>query len=229
MISINKVVAGYGKQHVLNELSINLESGLIHGLVGLNGSGKSTLLRCICSLMKPISGTILLDEVTVSKRNISLLETEPYFYSGITGREYLWLFKSKAESKFDATAWQELFNIPLDKLIDNYSTGMKKKLAILGMLKTNNQVLLFDEPFNGLDIESSRIFSSVLKKLIASDKTIIITSHVLESLTAICDKIHYLKDGVINQTFDSMNAELIDKALFHELDLQVAKSINQLL
>ena len=229
MITIDNIVVGYGKQIVLKGLSLKLEDGLLHGLVGLNGSGKSTLLNCICSLKKPDSGSITLDDVPISRKIISYLETEPYFYHGITGREYLSLFTSESNTEFNEDEWQELLNIPLNQLIDGYSTGMKKKLAILGILKTNKQILLFDEPFNGLDIESSRIFSSILKRLVSLNKTIIITSHILESLTAICDRIHYLKGGVIHRTFDVMNAETIDKEIFHELDAHVAFKIEQLL
>ncbi len=229
MIIIDKLVAGYGQSIVLNNLSVTLEEGAIHGLVGLNGSGKSTFLRVISNLNRPLSGTISYSGKPTSRSFISLMETEPYFYHGITGHEYLTLFKSYSEIEFIESEWQDLFSIPLDHLIDSYSTGMKKKLAILGIIKSNKSVMLFDEPFNGLDIESSRIFSSVLKKLVTLNHTIIITSHILETLTSLCTKIHYLKNGIIFKTFDSMNADKIDKEIFHELDAQVNDKINKLL
>lgn len=229
MIIIENLSAGYGKTPVLKNLSLTLEDGMVHGLVGLNGSGKSTFLLCLCGLLKPFSGQLTINGNLISRKDVSLLETEPYFYHGITGKEYLTLFRSKKESKFNADEWQDLLNLPLDILIDGYSTGMKKKLAILGVLKTNNDVILLDEPFNGLDLESSRILISVIKKLRTLNKTIIITSHVLETLTNVCDRIHYLKGGVINKTFDSMNAGQIDKAIFQELDEDVARRIDLLL
>ncbi|HMT29334.1 MAG TPA: ATP-binding cassette domain-containing protein, partial [Bacteroidia bacterium] len=161
MITIDKVVTGYGDRMVLNELSLNMKEGIIHGLVGLNGSGKSTLLKCLSSQMQIRSGQILKNGVKISRKEISMLETDPFFYHGINGREYLSLFNSDNKDKFNLNEWQSLFNIPLDHLIDGYSTGMKKKLAIVGILKADKPILLFDEPFNGLDIEAAKVFSMV--------------------------------------------------------------------
>ncbi len=229
MITIDKLNAGYGKRSVLESLSLSLDEGIIHGLVGLNGSGKSTLLKCLCGLIKPNSGSILHDQVQFSRKHISFLETEPYLYHGITGSEYLSLFKSVTGSAFNVEEWQNLFNIPLNQLVDSFSTGTKKKLAILGVLKSDKQVMLFDEPFNGLDIESSRILSSILKKLKDQNKTIIVTSHILETLVSLCDKIHHLKEGKIKTTFEATSIDSIDKAIFHELDEEIKRKIDTLL
>jgi ABC-2 type transport system ATP-binding protein len=229
MIIIDKLVAGYGSKTVLDELSLSLHEGMIHGLVGLNGSGKSTLLKCLCGLIQPISGSIQQNQIPFSRKHISFLETEPYLYHGITGSEYLSLFKSESNNRFNSEEWQNLFNIPLKQLVDSFSTGTKKKLAILGVLKSDKQVMLFDEPFNGLDIESSRILTSILKKLKEQHKTIIVTSHILETLTTMCDQIHYLKNGKIETTFDSKTAGAIDKTIFHELDEEINRRIETLL
>lgn len=228
MITIDKVVTGYGDRMVLNELSLNMKEGIIHGLVGLNGSGKSTLLKCLSSQMQIRSGQILKNGVKISRKEISMLETDPFFYHGINGREYLSLFNSDNKDKFNLNEWQSLFNIPLDHLIDGYSTGMKKKLAIVGILKADKPILLFDEPFNGLDIEAAKVFSMVLQKLPSVGKTVVITSHVLDTLTSNCNVIHYLKNGVIEKTFDTFNNEIIDKAIFQDLDIDIAKRIDLL-
>ncbi len=106
-------------------------------------------------------------------------------------------------------------------LIENYSTGMKKKLAILAIIKTNKPFLLLDEPFNGLDLESSRIFTAVLKRLREDGKTIIVTSHMLESLASLCDQIHYLKDGVIYKTYNPGELAAMNNEIFSELDQHI--------
>lgn len=228
MITIDKVTAGYDHKVVLNELSLVLEEGAIHGLVGLNGSGKSTLFKCICTLHPIQSGTILRNNTRIKQGEISLLSTDPYFYHGITGEEYLSLFNANQSGKFDLDEWQKLFNIPLKHLIDGYSTGMRKQLAILGLLKANKQIMLFDEPFNGLDIEAARVFSTILKKLASNGKTILVSSHILETLTSISDKIHYLKNGKIFKTFDAANLNSIDAEIFNELDADIALRIENL-
>ena len=202
---------------------------MIHGLVGLNGSGKSTLLRCMYGLMKPKSGTVNINEQQANKRSITLLETEPYFYHGINGKEYLSLFQEDGIAKFAINEWASLFHLTMEDLIESYSTGMKKKLAILGVIKTNKPVLLLDEPFNGLDLESSRVLSTVLNRLRSSGKTIIITSHMLETMISLCDRIHYLKNGSIDRVFKAGDAESIHKEVFQELDANIQSQVNNLL
>jgi ABC-2 type transport system ATP-binding protein len=229
MISITDLVACYGSRKILNHINWSLDSGMIHGLVGLNGSGKTTLLKTMYGLIKPVSGVMTLDEQPFNKRFISLLDTEPYFYHGINGSEYLSLFKSDKAFNFIAGEWALLFHLELTELIDNYSTGMKKKLALLGIIKANKPFILLDEPFNGLDLESSRVLTAVLKKMKEQGKTIVITSHMLETLTGLCDRIHYLKDGIIRKTYKPEDADTMKSEIFHELDRQIENKINQLL
>ena len=151
----------------------------------------------------------------LQKKSISYLVTENYFYSNITGKEYLDLFKNP---HFDIEQWNKLFDLPLNKIIDGYSTGMKKKLALLGILKQDKSIMILDEPFNGLDIETCRIIRMILLRLKEKGKTIIITSHIIETLTNLCDYIHYLKDGVINQSVDESGFAQFERDVFHVIE-----------
>lgn len=229
MISFNGLNIAYGSHQVIIDLNWELQEGLIHGLVGLNGSGKTTLLQTMCGITKPRSGQILYQGEKFTLHKISLLETEPYFYKGITGIEYLQLFKSPDNLLFNTQEWLDLFSVPGNELVDNYSTGMKKKLALIGICKLSRPVILLDEPYNGLDLESSRILTSVLKKLVSKGHTIIITSHILETLTGMCTFIHYLKNGVIANVFNAEDSTLIDKTIFAELDAGIEKKIDDIL
>ena len=197
MIIIKNISFSYTKNDlVLDKLCWEIETSNIHGLVGLNGAGKTTLFHIMYGFYKEKKDLILYKNLPLSKKNISLLETNNFFYSKITGMEYLRLF-SVNNSNFNIDLWNEIFNLPLKKYISIYSSGMKKKLAFLGNLALDRSIVLLDEPFNGVDIETVQKFKLIINKLKEKGKTIIITSHILESLTGICDTISYLENKKI--------------------------------
>ncbi|HEY9114832.1 MAG TPA: ATP-binding cassette domain-containing protein [Bacteroidales bacterium] len=226
MISIKQLVVSYQlDKPVIKGLNLKIEESKIHGIVGLNGSGKTTLLNAIFGLKRPVSGIILYKGEKATKKHFSYLVTENYFYSNITGREYLQLFKNK---DFLTGKWNELFLLPLDELIDNYSSGMKKKLALMGTLKQDKPVMILDEPFNGLDIESTRILRMVLLKLKEQGKTIIITSHIIETLTNLCDSIHFLEDGNIKFSKSKSEFAAFEKEIFQSIEEKNLKLVEEL-
>jgi ABC-2 type transport system ATP-binding protein len=207
-------------------LNLTIEPDQIHGLVGLNGSGKTTLFNSIYGFIKSRKGSICWNEQPLLRGDVAFLETQNYFYSNITGREYLQLFTTE-NSSFDLEIWQNLFKLPLDDLIENYSTGMKKKLAILGVLKLDKPIILLDEPFNGIDIETGRIIKVLLEKLKQRNKTIIVSSHILETLTNTCDYIHYLENKKIKATYDKGSLKNIEQDIFKELEKRTSELIDK--
>ena len=216
MISIKNLTISYKKnENVIDGLNLQMQDNCIHGIVGLNGSGKTTLLNSIFGLKSHDEGDILYNNEKPSKKSIAYLPTVNYFYPNITGREYLNLFKNK---EFDIERWNSLFLLPLDKIIDTYSTGMKKKLALLGVLKIEKPVMILDEPFNGLDIETSRIIRSILLKLREKGYTIIVTSHIIETLTNMCDYIHYLEGGKIKYSKEKDGFKDFENEIFNSLE-----------
>ena len=227
MISIKHLVVSYQlDKPVIIDLNLKMEENKIHGVVGLNGSGKTTLLNTIFGLKKPISGIVLYHGEKANKKHISYLLTENYFYSNITGREYLQLFKNK---NFLTGKWNDLFLLPLNELIDNYSSGMKKKLALMGSLKQNKPVMILDEPFNGLDIESTRILRMILLKLKEKGKTIIITSHIIVTLTNLCDSIHFLEEGKIKFSKSKSEFAAFEKEIFESIEEKNLRLVEELL
>lgn len=225
MLTIKNLTASYGKDSVLENLNLDIEEGMIHGLAGINGSGKTTLFHTIYGFIKPDAGTIQLNEQPLSRKKIAFLETQNYFYSNIKGKEYLDLFPDPT-STFSVKMWQELFKFPLNDLIENYSTGMKKKLALTGILKLDKPILLLDEPFNGIDMEAVRIIEKLLLRLKEKGKTIIVTSHILETLTAICDQIHILENKNITRIYRKNEFEGIAHDIFGEMDEKLKKWMN---
>ena len=212
MLSIQNLNVAYKTNKVLKGLSTNWQPGLIHGIVGLNGSGKTTLLNAIYGTVNIQQGTITNDDKPIKRSDIAFLETRNYFYSRITGKEYLKLFKA-SNPNFNFNEWNELFGLPLDNLIDTYSTGMKKKLAFLGILSLNRSILILDEPFNGVDLESNETLKSILKLMVKKQKTILITSHIIDTLTTLCDHIHYLKNGIIDSSYQAKDFTTLTKTL----------------
>jgi ABC-2 type transport system ATP-binding protein len=226
MISIHNLSFSYKKNKpVLNELNLDLKLNTINGIVGLNGAGKTTLLNVIFGLRRIKDGKISLNDKKLTKIDMSFLPTENYFYSNITGEEYLSLFKNDS---FDSKKWNELFKLPLDAIIDGYSTGMKKKLAILGVLKQDKKIMILDEPFNGLDIETNRVLRNILIKLKDQNKTIIVTSHIVETLTNLCDVIHYLDSGSIVFSREKKDFPGFENELYDMIERKNIKLLNNL-
>jgi ABC-2 type transport system ATP-binding protein len=227
MLIIKQLTVSYGEKIILENLSVEFGKAQVHGLVGLNGSGKTTLLNTIYGFKQHTSGIILYNEIPIRRTDLSFLETENYFYSNITGREYLGLFKPFGKESDEA--WNRLFKLPLDDTIDGYSTGMKRKLALIATLKQDKPVVILDEPFNGLDMEASKVLSMVIAKLREKGRTIIVTSHILESLTGVCDYIHCLNDrkiqfSRIKEEFDNISGEL-----FHAMEIGYSNVIDEII
>jgi ABC-2 type transport system ATP-binding protein len=195
MLSIEGLVVRRGSAEVLRGVDLPLEPGRVHGLVGRNGAGKTTLLDALYGFVPAAAGAVRFGARPALPTDIGYLTAENVFYPRITGREYLALFA--AARTFDVQGWGALFELPLDRPVDAYSTGMKKKLALLGILSLGRPVLALDEPFNGLDLETNRLLARLLAMLAEEGRTVLLTSHVLESLTSTCHRIHLLDAGRI--------------------------------
>ena len=225
MLTINNLSVAYGSKTVISDLNISMDNGKVYGIMGYNGAGKTTLLNAIFGIPNP-SKCILYNGFVLNRSNIAYLDTEIFFYSNITGRDYLSIFKEK-NSLFDFETLSAIFNIPLDQVVDSYSTGMKKKLAIVGILSMNKQIIMLDEPYNGLDLESVSALQIIIKKLAKQGKLIILTSHIMGSLSSVCDSVLLLQNGNISKEylpdeFDSLSEEII-----REFDERFCVSINK--
>jgi len=220
MLNVQNLHIAYGNKVVLEGLDFTAKSGEITGIVGLNGTGKTTLLNSIYGKIKAEKGDIHYNENLLNTSAIAYLETQNFFYKRITGKEYLDLFRIR-HPHFNVEEWNAVFRLPLDKWIDSYSTGMKKKLAFMGILSLNRDIIILDEPFNGLDLETNETLKSILKILRSKNKTILVTSHILETLTTICDRIYYLHQGIMEHHFEAAEYHQLGQLLtkFHYDDL----------
>lgn len=197
MIKIERLSKSYGNKQVLNEISFSIEKGKIYGIVGENGAGKTTLFKCIAGLEK-YKGNIS-SEFKSLKNHLGLLFTEPFFFSKMTGKEYIQLLANARNVELNNIDDKNIFDLPLSDYVTNYSTGMKKKLNLLAVLFQHNDCYILDEPFNGVDIQSNIIIAEIIHELKNLGKTILMSSHIFSTLSETCDEIYLLKEGRIAQ------------------------------
>jgi ABC-2 type transport system ATP-binding protein len=213
VIKVIDISKSYGTKQVLNKLNLTLVSGKVYGIVGENGAGKTTFYKCLAGL-EHFDGKI---DSTINplKNKMGLLPTHPVFMSKITGWEYLKLMSvSRGISEEDFNE-KNIFELDLSQYVSTYSTGMKKKLALLGVLIQDNEVFVLDEPFNGVDIHSNIIIAEIIQKLKALNKIVLISSHIFSVLQDVCDEIHVLEKGAFK--------DVVTKKDFGKLDEQMRK------
>ncbi len=194
MLTITSLNKSYGNKAVLKDINISFEDGKVYGIVGLNGAGKTTFFSCLSGLTD-FDGTIEHKKYKPLKNYIGYVPTEPYFFPRTKGSEYLAFIKHAKGSTAINEVIPTIFDLPLDEYVDNYSTGMKRKIAFTGAMIGNSEIYILDEPFNGVDIKSNLVLKHKILELKAQKKTIFISSHIVSSLTELCDEVHLLKDG----------------------------------
>lgn len=221
MITILNLFKQYGNKEVLKDLNITFEKGAVYGIVGENGAGKTTLFRCIAGL-EAYNGQIN-SELNPLKEHLGFLMAEPFFFSKITGKEYIRFLCNARKKETSNIDDKNIFDLPLNDYVSTYSSGMKKKLALIAVLLQGNRCFLFDEPFNGIDIQSNIVIAELMRKLKSLDKTVIISSHIFSTLSETCDEIFLLKDGkiakrVFREEFNALEEELKAFAIGNKIE-----------
>jgi ABC-2 type transport system ATP-binding protein len=228
MLIVENLRIGYGAKIVVEQINLRLETGQIHGIVGTNGTGKTTLLNTLCGRLPALAGSVSWHHPQLRAVSWAYLEAELFFYQYITGRDYLSLFTYR-NPDFDFAQWNELMGLPLDVLVENYSSGMKKKLALIGLMAAEKAVYIFDEPFNHLDIETAQIVQLILQRLREKGKLILLTSHVLETLLTIADHIHHFADGQQQKSYAKADFDQMQATIFAQRNELNKEKINRLL
>lgn len=208
MVSISQLTKRYGSHTVLDGITLHLEQGHIYGIMGENGAGKSTLFRCIAALER-YEGTITLAPNT----RIGYLSDVPYFYPMVTGREFIRFCLDASHiscSDTDIEAKNELFHLPLDKFPSKYSLGMRKRLMLLVLMLQECDFYILDEPFNGLDLMGTLILKRWINECRQQGRTIPLSSHIVSSLTDLCDELYHIHHGQIAHTFQHGEATPTD-------------------
>lgn len=222
MIQIIQLNKSFGRKTVLKDINLLFEPGKVYGIAGENGAGKTTLFNCIAGF-ETYEGSIIPEEEKL-KDHLGYLPTDPYFFTKITGREYLQLCCVARGKKNVDLDQKNIFSLPLDDYASIYSTGMQKKLAFTAILLQDNSVFILDEPFNGVDIQSNMIINEIIIRLRTLGKTVLISSHIFSSLTALCDEIHLLRAGrfikkALPHQFSQLDEEMKTFILGDKLEL----------
>ena len=224
ILSLKNIDKTYGKEQVLHNISFDIEQGEICGLIGENGAGKTTLMRILLGLIQSDKGEIK----SVSQHKIGSIIESPALYPNLTGRQHLQYYKTRFGLKTDIIKMLELVRLPQtswDRKVKNYSLGMKQRLSIAIALLDNPELIILDEPVNGLDPQGI----SDLRKMILNLRdqlgvTFLISSHILSELEFITDKYIIMKKGKI---LNVMSSKELANDLSEKLFLKT--SANQIL
>lgn len=206
-IEVKNVSLTVQKDTILKHISVSFESGKIHGLIGRNGSGKTVLMKCICGFMKPTQGLITVNGKIIGKDcdfpdDVGIIIETPGFipyYSGIKNLRLLAGLNKKITDQQIRENMQKVgLNPALKRHVKKYSLGMRQRLGLAQAMMENPSILILDEPMNGLDKDGVDDVRNYLKELRSENKTVLITSHVMEDISILCDTVHEMDKGVLH-------------------------------
>lgn len=208
MIELTGLTKTFGAKTAVDDISFTVPDGAVFGFVGPNGAGKTTTIRLLMGLLHPTTGRATIDgcdcaaDTLAVRARVGYLPDEVFLYDYLTGQQFL-EFVADIRQIPAATAREridhylrffELDGVAGDYTV-NYSFGMKKKLALAGIVIHQPRVLILDEPFNGLDPQAVRNFRELLKHLVADGTTILFSSHVLEVVEKLVSHIGIIDQG----------------------------------
>lgn len=208
MIRTENLSRNYGSKAALVGLNLNAAPGEILGFLGPNGAGKSTTVKILTGMIRPdagraiVAGFDVVDQPMEVKRRIGYVPETATLYDGLTGSEYLELVGClyHLDGKTAATRRRELLELfglteAVDQRMSEYSKGMRQKVAIIAAMMHRPEVLIMDEPLDGLDANTAMVIKELLKQMAAQGKTILFCSHVLEVVDRMCSKIVIIDKG----------------------------------
>lgn len=223
MIVVEQLTRQFGERRVLDGLNFTVRPGEVTGYLGPNGAGKSTTMKILTGLLQPTSGRVviaghdLVQDPLAARRVLGYVPESAALYSSLTANEYLSLVAelyhlapARAAERigqlltvFDLTA-------AADRQIDSYSKGMRQKVLLAAALLHEPQVLLLDEPLNGLDVAAARALRQIVEEFAQRGKTVLYTSHILDVVERVCQRVIVLHQGRI--VADAPTAELLSLA-----------------
>lgn len=204
MIALKNVSLQIKDTQILKDIDVEFADGQIHGIIGRNGSGKTMLMKCICGFVRPTGGEVRVNDRVVGKEmdfpaDMGLIIETPGFipyYSGLKNLKQLADLNKKVTVE-QIKEYMELVGLDpkMKRAVKKYSLGMRQRLGIAQAIMENPSILILDEPFNGLDIDGVEQMRELMLRLKAEGKNIILASHNKEDIEILCDTVHEMKKG----------------------------------
>ena len=227
IIEVNNLTKEVGKKKILDDISFELESGVVLGVVGKNGSGKTTLLKSLVGLIHPTSGEIKINGFDIKNdykkaiNSVGCMIEVPVMYDYLSGKDnlniYRMMFKGIKKERVDEIIKLISLEGSEYKKLKIYSLGMRERLGIGISLLNNPKLLILDEPTNGLDPVGIKDLREFIKSL--KDTTVIITSHMLSEIENICDKVMFIDKGKLIGIKDVKHNKKIYKFVVDDEDV----------
>lgn len=207
-IKVEEAIKIYGEQTVLNNVSLEMKSGVIYGFVGQNGSGKTVLFKCICGFTKLTKGKItvlgkVIGEDVDMAENVGVIIENPGFlanYNAFKNLKFLATLKGKIT---DEQIRDTIRLVGLDpdskKKVSKFSLGMRQRLGIAQAIMENPEILILDEPFNGMDKSGTKEIRNLLLKMKEEGKTILLASHSADDIEVLCDEVYEMEMGICSK------------------------------
>jgi ABC-2 type transport system ATP-binding protein len=238
MIEFQELTRTYGDFTAVHPLSLTVERGEVFGFLGPNGAGKTTTIRMMMGILVPSGGRALIHGLDCQaqraevQRHVGYLPDNPIYYDFLRGREILRFvgeMHGMARAEAERRAVDMLGEFGLTDVVDefavNYSMGMKKKLGLACALIHDPQVLILDEPINGLDPRAARDVQDRLRQAAAAGKTIFMSTHLLDMAERVCSRVGIIHRGalVATGTMAELRANVSDNASLEEVFLKVTE------
>jgi ABC-2 type transport system ATP-binding protein len=234
VLQLQELTKKFGRRTAVDRVSFEVKAGEIVGYLGPNGAGKSTTVKMLVGMLKPSHGEILFNgrpierDLEEFKMRVGYVPEEATLYTHVSAFEYLQLVgrlrgmeEDELTSKIDRLLKACLLHPYKHSPIISYSKGMKQKVMMLSALLHNPEILILDEPFSGLDVSSILVFRQLLKSLAEAGKTIIFSSHVLETVEKICNRVlilhqsHLVADDSVEHLRDLMQVPSLEEVFQH--------------
>ena len=233
MLKIEHLTKIYGEKKAVDDLSLHIKPGEIHGFIGHNGAGKTTTLKSVVGILQFDEGEILINGKSIRtapidcKRDIAYIPDNPDLYDYMSGIKYLNFIAdifgvSATDRKERIRKYSELFELTADlaQPIAAYSHGMKQKLAIIAAWLHSPKLIIMDEPFVGLDPKASHLLKGMMREVCDVGGAIFFSTHVLEVAEKLCDKVAIIKGGrlVRSGTMEEVKGDDSLEEVFLELE-----------
>jgi len=208
MLNLTNLTKKFGNFTAVNNINLEINAGDFFGFLGQNGAGKTTTIKMITGLYAPTNGTVHIGGFEIQKNHIEAkkligyIPDQPFLYEKLTGKEFLYfcgglykIEKRKLKNKIDETIDQLKIDQWVDKRTEEYSLGMKQRIAIASALLHDPKLLVVDEPMVGLDPQSAFIVKNILKRKASEGVAIFMSTHSLNVAEEVCSRIGIIKDG----------------------------------